>query len=65
MGQLIRFYYLLIHYKENPFIYWMTPVVCYRPRSTVSNVADYRWASDCRSRGCEFDPGLVPSFRGD
>ena len=21
--------------------------------------------SDCRSRGCEFDPGPVPYFRGD
>ena len=21
--------------------------------------------SDCRSRGCEFDPGLVPYFLGD
>ena len=20
---------------------------------------------DCRSRGCEFEPGLVPYFRGD
>ena len=29
------------------------------PRGAVGNV------SDCRSRGCEFDPGLVPYFRGD
>ena len=26
---------------------------------------DYRCASDCRSRGHEFDPGLVSYFRGD
>ena len=25
----------------------------------------YRCASGCRSRGREFDPGLVPYFRGD
>ena len=35
------------------------------PRSTVSNVSGYRCVSDCRSRGREFDPGLVPYFRGD
>ena len=29
------------------------------PRSAVGNV------SGCRSRGCEFDPGPVPYFRGD
>ena len=23
------------------------------------------WVSDCRSRGCEFDPSLAPYFRGD
>ena len=34
-------------------------------RSTVGNVSGYRYVSDCRSRGCEFDPGPVPYFRGD
>ena len=33
-------------------------------RSAVS-IVSYGWASDCRSRGREFDPGLVPYFRGD
>ena len=35
------------------------------PRSAVGNVSGYRCESDCRSRGCEFDPGLVPYFCGD
>ena len=35
------------------------------PRSAVGNVSGYRWVSDCRSRGREFDPGPVPYFRGD
>ena len=35
------------------------------PRSAVGNVSGYRCVSDCRSRGREFDPGLVPYFRGD
>ena len=35
------------------------------PHSAVNNVSDYRCVSDCRSRGCEFDPGPVPYFRGD
>ena len=35
------------------------------PRSAVSNLSGYRCVSDCRSRGREFDPGLVPYFRGD
>ena len=35
------------------------------PRSAVGNVSGYRCVSDCRSRGCEFDPGPVPYFRGD
>ena len=30
-----------------------------------SNVSGYRYVSDCRSRGREFDPGPVPYFRGD
>ena len=35
------------------------------PRSADGNVSGYRCVSDCRSRGREFDPGLVPYFRGD
>ena len=35
------------------------------PRRAVGNVSGYRCVSDCRSRGREFDPGLVPYFRGD
>ena len=34
------------------------------PRRAVGNVSSYRCVSDCRSRCREFDPGLVPSFRG-
>ena len=34
-------------------------------RSAVGNVSGYRCMSDCRSRGCEFDPGPVPYFCGD
>ena len=33
-----------------------------RPRSAVGNVSAYRCVSDCRSRGCEFDPGPVLTF---
>ena len=32
---------------------------------TVGNVSGYRCVSDCRSRGREFDPGLIPYFHGD
>ena len=32
------------------------------PRSAVGNVSGYRCVSDCRSRGREFDPGLVYTF---
>ena len=35
------------------------------PRSAVGNVSGYRCMSDCRSKGCKFDPGPVPYFRGD
>ena len=35
------------------------------PRSTVGNMSGYRCVSDSKSRGREFDPGLVPYFRGD
>ena len=34
-------------------------------RSTVGNMSGNRCKFDCRSRGREFDPGLVPYFRGD
>ena len=34
-------------------------------RSAVCNVPDYRFASDCKSRGHKFDPSQVPFFRGD
>ena len=33
------------------------------PRSASGNVTDYRCVFDRRSRGREFDPGLVPLFR--
>ena len=33
--------------------------------SAVGNVSDYRCVSDCRTRGPQFDPGLVPYFCGD
>ena len=35
------------------------------PRNTVCNVSGYRYVSDCRFRGSEFDPGPVPYSRGD
>ena len=35
------------------------------PHSAVRNVSGNRCESDCRSRGCEFDPGTVTYFRGD
>ena len=35
------------------------------PHSAVGNVSGYRWGPDCKSRGREFDPGLVPYFHGD
>ena len=35
------------------------------PCSTVGNVSGNRCESYCRSRGREFDPGLIPYFRGD
>ena len=40
----------LVHMKQNQVT---------RPRSAVGS------KSDCRSRGCEFDPGLVPYLSGD
>ena len=35
------------------------------PLSSVGNVSGNRYESDCRSRGRQFDPCLVPYFRGD
>ena len=32
------------------------------PHSTVGNVSSYRWGSDCKSRGREFDPALSHTF---
>ena len=34
-------------------------------KSAAGIVSDYRCASDCRSKGHEFDPGPVPYFCGD
>ena len=34
-------------------------------RSAVSNESGCRYLSDCRARGCKFDPGPVPYFLGD
>ena len=36
-----------------------------RPRSAVDSVSGNRCESDCRSRGREFNPGLVPYFHDD
>ena len=33
------------------------------PGNPVGNMSNYRGVSDCRSRGHEFDPGMVPHFR--
>ena len=35
------------------------------PHSTVGDMSGTRCESHCRSRGCEFNPGPVPYFRGD
>ena len=32
------------------------------PHNAVRNVSGFRYVSDCRSRGREFDPGAVPYF---
>ena len=36
-----------------------------RLRSAVGNMPGYRYVSDCRSRGQEFDPRLVLYFLRD
>ena len=38
---------------------------CTGPHSTVGNLSDCSYVSDCRSRSREFNPGPVPYFRGD
>ena len=35
------------------------------PRNAVGNMSGNRCKTDCRSRGSDFDPGLVPYFHGD
>ena len=45
------------------FYYCLTNVFAGQ-RSAVGYVSGYRCVSDCRSRGREFDPGLVPYFHG-
>ena len=35
------------------------------PCRAVGKVSGNRCESDCRSRGLDFDPGMVPFFRGD
>ena len=45
-------------------LFWLTILVSCPgtgPRSAVGNVSGYRCVSDCRSRGCEFDPGPILS----
>ena len=59
-NKIIKFH--LLHIQGNA----LRVKVCYTgPRSAVGNVSGYRCVSDCRSRGREFDPGLVTYFRGD
>ena len=54
------------HLFEMVFVLSSVYMVIYTgPRSAVDNVSGYRCEADCRSRGREFDPGLVPFFRGD
>ena len=36
-----------------------------RPCSAVGNMSGNRCESDCRSKGREFEPGMVPYFHGD
>ena len=39
--------------------------LCFTFCSAVGNVSNCRYVSDCRFRGCEFDPSLVQYFRRD
>ena len=38
---------------------WISSMYLTKPHSAIGST------SDCRSRDCEFDPSLVPYFRGD
>ena len=58
----------LIHRKPDPLLHNTVLILCDEgaglmgmngPVNAVCN------ASDCRSRGCEFDPSTVPYFHGD
>ena len=51
------------YYKSNCQIAYRKKNV--GPHSVVDKVSNYRCLSDCRSRGCEFDPGPVVYFSGD
>ena len=56
----------LTHRRTNTVkLFHTTDISVAEPRSAVGNVSGYRYVSDCRSRGGEFDPGPVPYFRGD
>ena len=35
------------------------------PHRTVGNVSACKCVSDCKARGCQFYPDLVPFFHGD
>ena len=65
LWQLSTFYIKVVRvvHVMSQFIWSLIHVT--GPRSAVGNVSGYRCVSDCRSRGPEFDPGLVPYFRGD
>ena len=47
------------------YIEYISSSIFTRPRSALGKVSGNRCKSDCRSRGREFEPGLVPYFRGD
>ena len=58
------------HYKHKISHRWYKivhgcPPVVTGLHCPVSNVSGKKCQSDCRSRGCEFDLGQVPYFRGD
>ena len=65
MSTHVRYSIYIIGTKHPVFNLVITHALVAGPRSTVGNVSGYRCVSDCRSRGREFDPGLVPYFRGD
>ena len=53
--------------RQTDRLWYEINITCFStgPRSAVGNVSGNRCESDCHSRGCEFDPGPVPYFRGD